>query len=175
MLFSQNLIHGIRQCMLKSRHCFVEIINYTIKMSTHSYTAIICTRSRGSFCCTLLACQRIKKNTEWFLKASLGKPDCLHTPLCWCKSMGKRQGGKLVFCDILHFLLLPALLVETQRADVYMQQVEAEVWEVPAVLHYLLDVCFKSLHHQFHSQTIQFLSETAWIVSVHTSVIKERE
>lgn len=113
-----------------------------------------------------------KKNTEWFLKASLGKPDCLHTPLCWCKSRGKRQGGRLVFCDILHFLLLPALLVESQRADVCMQQVEAKVWDVL----YLLDACFKSLHHQFHRQIIQLLSETAWIVSVcvHTSVIKER-
>ncbi len=56
--------------MLKSRHCFVAIIHSRIKMSTHSYTAIICTRSRGSFCCTLLACQRIKKK-HWMISQSI--------------------------------------------------------------------------------------------------------
>ncbi len=141
-------------------------------MSTHSYIAIICNRSRGSFCCTLLACQRRKKH--WMISQSIIREARLfaHTSVLMQVKGEERQGGRLVFCDILHFLLLPALLVESQRADVYMQQVEAKVWDVL----YLLDACFKSLHHQFHRQIIQLLSETAWIVSVcvHTSVIKER-
>lgn len=56
--------------VFKSRHCFVERINSRLKMSTHSYIAIICNGSRGSFCCTLLACQRIKKK-HWMISQSI--------------------------------------------------------------------------------------------------------
>lgn len=67
--------------MFKFRHCFIKIINSKIKTSTHSYTAIICTRSRDSFCCTLLACQRIKKTLNDFSKHHQGS-QIVCTHLC---------------------------------------------------------------------------------------------
>lgn len=62
-------------------------------MNTHLFVAIICTRGRGSFCCTLLACQSIKKQDDFSRHHQGSQIVCTHLCVDASQRGRDKEGG----------------------------------------------------------------------------------
>lgn len=114
-------------------------------MTTYLYIALICTGGRGSFCCTLLACQSIQKTLDDFSRHHQGS-QIVCTLLCVDASQGGRdeEGGlsSVTYCFppfSQHCLLSHReLMFICSRSRLRCEMM----------------ICFRFLHQRFYRQII---------------------